>query len=623
MKYISLLLTLCGFFFSSLFAQQNDFKITKHDRLSVKKISTVSPLEITEDWRPLLKNVSPPVSEEDFNLEQQAAQADYEKAIQNSSSTPNLRTEHGIVPTFYKGFLTNTRDTGFPNDNSLAVNKDGSRVVSVVNLDISAYTGTGDSLFSMSINSFTPNTGTNQKYDPRILFDAQHERFVFTCLNGFEPSKSRVIIAFSTTSNPEDPWNVYELDGNFELISQVDVWSDFPQCGLSRDELFISVNLFDKSAGAQDISAWGTGVWQIDLASGYAGEPLVVQPHSLQGTFSITPVHGDLEPYGPEFYFIDNNNRGQDRRIFIWEINNTIANNGSFSFPTTLTSSFTYQFPPQLVAQKGDSTRLIVLDSRVLSAYKHGRHILFAFAARGDNRRPAVFFGDITLSPVALSFSIMETRLIESDDYDLGYPSIAYGGCSTFDGKPSTFIMVNITSPDIFPGNAVFLIDTTGHPTEPTICVEGKAPLRRGSEVNLRWGDYTGISTNQPGEVWVAGYTTNEDGRNQTFVSQLFNEDCAEIPEPPSFDEDRVIPFPNPGTGDEISFKFEIAEEGRYTARVVDQTGRQIQYLIDEYLRDGEAVVGLSTLPLNNGVYFLVVEKNGARILTEKFVIAR
>jgi hypothetical protein len=103
----------------------------------------------------------------------------------------------------------------------------------------------------------------------------------------------------------------------------------------------------------------------------------------------------------------------------------------------------------------------------------------------------------------------------------------------------------------------------------------------------------------------------------------LFNEDCAEIPEPPSFDEDRVIPFPNPGTGDEISIKFEIAEEGRYTARVVDQTGRQIQYLIDEYLRDGEAVVGLSTLPLNNGVYFLVVEKNGARILTEKFVIAR
>jgi hypothetical protein len=533
------------------------------------------------------------------------------------------RTSSSTSPTFYKGFLANTRDVGFPNDNGLAVNKDGSRVVSVVNLDISAYSGTGDSIFSMSINSFTPNTGTNQKYDPRILFDALNERFIFTCLNGFEPAKSRVIIAFSTTPNPEDPWHIYELDGNFELISQVDVWSDFPQCGLSRDELFITVNLFDKSANSQNVEAQGTGVWQIDLASGYGGGNLVVQPHSLQGTFSITPVHGDLEPYGPNFYFIDNNNRGQDKRIFIWEIDNNIANNGNFSFPTTLNSSFTYQFPPQLAAQKGDSTRLIVLDSRILSAYKHSNHLLFAFHARGNNRRPAVFLGDIRISPVALSFSIMETQLIESDVYDLGYPSITYGGCSAQDGSPSSFLMVNITSPDIYPGNAVIQIDTTGEPSEPTICIEGEAPLVRGSQVNLRWGDYTGISTNQSGEVWVSGYTTNSAGRNQTFVSQLFNGDCTTIPEPPSFEADRVIPFPNPSTSDQISFKFQISEEGSYVARVVDQTGRQVQYLIDEYLREGEAIVSLSTLPLNNGIYFLVVERNGERILGEKFVIGR
>lgn len=622
MKYLSLLSLLFCFSFSLLWSQAQDVKIKKHPRITAQKVTTFSPLKIQEDWRPLLKNVRPPLSPGDMNSEQQAAQAAYEDAIRNQGRS-NQRISSSASPSFYKGFLTNTRDVGFPNDNSLAVNKDGSRVVSVVNLDISAYTGKGDSIFSMSINSFTPNTGTNQKYDPRILFDPLHERFVFTCLNGFEPAKSRVIIAFSTTSNPEDDWHVYELDGNFELISQVDVWSDFPQCGLSRDELFISVNLFDKSASSQDIEAQGTGVWQIDLASGYAGESLIVQPHSLQGTFSVTPVHGDTEPYGPNFYFVDNNSRGQDKRIFIWEIDNTIANNGKFSPPTTLNSTITYRFPPQLAAQKGDTTRLIVLDSRMLSAYKHGNHILYAFQARGQNRRPAVFFGDIRISPLALSFSIMETQLIESDLYDFGYPSIAYGGCSAADGSPSTVLMVNITSPDIYPGNAVIQIDTTGEPSEPTICIEGKAPLKRGTQVNLRWGDYTGITTNQPGEIWVAGYTTNEEGRNQTFVSQVFNGDCASVPQPPTFDQDRVIPFPNPSTGDQISFKFQISEEGSYTARVVDQTGRQLQYLIDEYLREGEAEVSMSTLPLNKGIYFLLVEKDGKKILAEKFVIAR
>lgn len=623
MKYYWLVWVCLCFTFSPLLSQQGDFQITKHPQISAQKIATFSPLSVQEDWRPLLKNIRPPLSQEDFSPAQQAAQADYEDAINEERQAGNQRTSSSSSPTFYKGFLANTRDAGFPNDNGLAVNQNGSRAVSVVNLDISAYSGTGDSIFSMSINSFTPNTGSNQKYDPRILFDALHERFVFTCLNGFDPAKSSVIIAFSTTANPEDPWNIYELDGNFELLSQVDVWADYPQCGLSRDELFISVNLFDKSAFASNPEAKGTGVWQIDLASGYAGTTLVVQPHSLQGTFSITPVHGDLEPYGPNFYFIDNNSRGQDSRIFVWQIDNNIANNGSFSFPTTLTSSITYRSAPQLVAQKGDSTRLIVLDSRVLSAYKHGNHMLYAFAAGGINRRPAVFLGDIRISPLALSFSIMETQLIESDLYDFGYPSIAYGGCSAQDGSPSTLLIVNITSPDIFPGNAVIQIDTTGEPSEPTVCVEGKAPLRRGTEVNLRWGDYTGISTNQPGEIWVAGYTTNIDGRNQTFVSQVFNGDCTSIPQPPSFEEDRVIPFPNPSTLDQISFKFQISAEGSYTARIVDQTGRQIQYLIDDYLREGEAVVSLSTLPLNNGIYFLLVERNGEKILAEKFVIAR
>jgi hypothetical protein len=618
------LILLIGLFLLHMSSDAQPFSSQKLPPQQVKPLGINDPLSAAPDWRPQMRSLRAPEKEahEAFHEQKAAAQRAYQEAITSGPSPTPQRTAASLSPSFFKGYFTNTRDTGFPNDNSLAVNQDGSRIVSVVNLDISAYDGRGNELFSKSLEAFTPGTGTNQKYDPRVLYDPLRDRFVFTCLNGFEPAKSRVILAFSSTSRPEDPWHVYELDGNFELINQRDVWSDYPQCGLSEEELFVCVNLFSENASSPNSRAQGAGVWQIDLDSAYAGGTLQVQPHSLQGTFSLYPVQGGSGLYGPEFYFVDNNSSGSDNNIFVWKMTNTAENFGFFETPATFNASESYRLAPN-AAQKGDTSVLLTLDSRIRHAYREGDYLVFAFHAQGKNRRSAIFLGQIKLSPIVLSFSQLEDQLIESEVFDYAYPSVAYGGCSSAAGRPSTFLFANVSSPNHYPGNAALHIDTTGEVSEPLLCIEGEAPLQRNMLPRLRWGDYTGISTPNPGEVWVAGYTTNAEGRNQTFVSQLFNGGCVAVPQPPSFDENRIVAYPNPATGEEISFLFELAEAGNYRARILDHLGRRIHVLVDAPLEAGEAWVSFNTSPLNNGVYHLVLEKEGGQVAHRKFVVAR
>ena len=87
-------------------------------------------------------------------------------------------------------------------------------------------------------------------------------------LSGRGPNDSKTIIGFSTTSNPADPWNVYEIGGN---PLNNNTWTDYPQVALTTNELFYTVNLLKSGQG------WIEGfdrtiIWQIDKHSGFDGD---------------------------------------------------------------------------------------------------------------------------------------------------------------------------------------------------------------------------------------------------------------------------------------------------------------------------------------------------------------
>ena len=96
-----------------------------------------------------------------------------------------------------------------------------------------------------------------------ILYDPEENKFVLLFLSGRGPNDSKTVIGFSTTSNPADPWNVYEIDGN---PLNNNTWTDYPQVALTKNELFYTVNLLKSGQG------WIEGfdrtiIWQINKHS--------------------------------------------------------------------------------------------------------------------------------------------------------------------------------------------------------------------------------------------------------------------------------------------------------------------------------------------------------------------
>ena len=95
------------------------------------------------------------------------------------------------------------------------------------------------------------------------------------------PNNSRIVVAFSQTSDPSANWNLYKLPGNPN--NDPNSISDFPNIGLTKDELFITVNALYASPG------YGR-IWQIEKQDGYNGE-------------TLTAVHYDNDKFnGSKFY---------------------------------------------------------------------------------------------------------------------------------------------------------------------------------------------------------------------------------------------------------------------------------------------------------------------------------
>lgn len=130
-------------------------------------------------------------------------------------------------------------------------------------------------------------------YDPRIIFDRVHKRFVIVCLYSNTPSSSQVIISVSNSQNPMDGWYTASIHTSYIAPS---VWFDFPNVGVSTTDLFISGNLFTANGTFDQ-----TVVLQIDKDALYAGEAADwevfqdITNGTNTGVFAIKPMKYALE----------------------------------------------------------------------------------------------------------------------------------------------------------------------------------------------------------------------------------------------------------------------------------------------------------------------------------------
>lgn len=581
-------------------------------------LSTVVNLsDIQTDWWPEMRNtwVAPRPG---MDVPQELHEALKEAAIEwveeqapaktaGPEDTLNLQTV----------FFGNAYDGGIPNDNGIAVGK-GQKVVSVANSTIRVYQGSSSApQLSASLAGFANGVGGGAtKYDPKVTYDPIRDRFIVVYLNGFLASNSVIIVAFSQTEDPSGNWNVYGIDGSATTTT----WTDFPQIAITRDELFITGNLFTDGGNAQ-----GSVIWQIQLNEGFDGQPLVSR-NFITNFFSLHPVEESPIPGGPNMYFIRtvSNPIPTSKSVFVHEMTNTIAAGGVLNAPILLNSDLSYGPPPD-ATQKGTTIKLDCNECRVQTSYKKGDRIEAAWNTVASGKT-CIYHLTITMAE-PISFSQAKGQYVKIDSLSLAYPGIAPGGCTGANGENSSVLMMNYCSPNQFPGCAAVFIDTSNTIGPLKVLKTGFTYM--GDSSPWRWGDYADAAprTNNPGEVWIGGSVGMMGGgqhRNGTYISKVFTQCCAgpiAIDDMHQETNEVVAAFPSPAN-ELIFFTFDVPRFDQYRVTIVDVEGRPVQEIVNDRLKQGKAQLRFSTAPLASGLYVVKVESGSGIAMSRRFVVA-
>ena len=580
---------------------------------------TVVLSEVPDDFNAILKNErvihAPGTNPEKEAWQKIKDEANRQKELarQNADSHKKNDAQLTAAPTIGTQFFGNSHDGGIPNDNGLSISA-GGKVVSVTNSRIHVYSNSGTQASAKSLSAFSTGVaaaGTNSKYDPKTVYDPIADRFVVAYLNGSSSSNSKIVIAFSKTNDPAGAWNIYGLNGNITGS----VWSDFVQIGISSSELFITTNLFT-NAGAST----GSNVYEVELADGYAGTPLTTRNFS-SSYFSLHPVSGGLNSYGPHFYMVRTANSGSSSDIYVHKFTNNIAGLGVLLPPATFQLSTGYSSPPD-ADQLGTTTKLSTGDNRVQSAYFENNRIEFVMNS-GYLGNPAIFHGTVIISALDLSFSSALGQSIHYPNLEIGYPGIAYAGSQGTDGTNKSFVSFNYCSPTQFPGCAATYLDGDGSFSDYAVLKVGNGKVTGGGTA-ARWGDYADLAekTGSPGEVWVGASFGTSNGYTGTYISQIFTPAPLKIETDFTTAGETMTAYPVPAS-QFVNFSFPVASAGNFALEILNLEGKIIARPVEDYLRPGIGKVAFNPQALPDGIYFAVVKGENGEVFKEKFIVRK
>jgi hypothetical protein len=582
-----------------------------------------------EDWNPMLKNlfvVHTPGVDVDAD-EFKRIKEDAERNFRENGHLEGIKKVNAATaPTLDNNWNGNPYANSIPNDNHVAVSN-GGIVVSVSNTTVRCYVDQNNTsnpaIFSRSLASFLQGAlGSNSdiKYDPRVIYDPKQDRFIVVYLVGATDATSKIPVAFSKTNDPRDGWNIYILTGNPNTDG---TWTDYPQIGISDDELFITGNLFT-NAGSSRYSV----IWQINKGQGYAGDAnLDYRTFNMAtGHFSACPVIYGNTTRGPQMFFVSTISRpsAPSGTIRIHTIDNTIANGGTL---TTRTVTCPTQYRVSASAdQPGTTARnLNTNDCRVQGAFYENDKIQFVMNSGNNVSRASIFHGvihDVSGSPTVTG------QIISSSTLLLGFPSIAYVGSSPTDN--SAIITTLHSSNAENPGTSVLYVDSAYSASSLVTVKSGEGVMNTGidgTSTTERWGDYMGLAKYYPqgNVVFAAGSFGQTNSDPGTWIAKIYApnwwgvKNTAEISE-----KTEVKMYPNPATETVmVEYNVPVSKIGFYTANLYDMEGRLIKEIVRNQLKEGIARISFNTAHLTNGAYLLRLEEEGKRIWEEKLVIQK
>lgn len=101
----------------------------------------------------------------------------------------------------------------------------------------------GGVVSTVSLDGFWGSLGRSNVFDPRVIYDPAHQRWITVAVSNPATSNSLVLVAISLSSDPTGNWHrqgvrVDDVDG---------VYASSPSIGLSRDWITIQANMLDQT----------------------------------------------------------------------------------------------------------------------------------------------------------------------------------------------------------------------------------------------------------------------------------------------------------------------------------------------------------------------------------------
>ncbi|MEX2485028.1 MAG: T9SS type A sorting domain-containing protein [Brumimicrobium sp.] len=692
MKLIYLVVLSFIFIFSGL---SQEYKSTNY---SIKKEKVVSPREMEQGFNPTIYSLEAPVpggsSTKSYLLDQKIASKEYYKKSKFKPTTPFLKSQQKpvvgdtFVPTRY---LSNGSSFpiygGIPSDNTLAVSNDDIVLVAMNSVlygyDLKSDTAIFENYY-IYLRTIVEGLTTSSYYDPKLIYDPEEDRFVLVLLKDNEPAKSEVIVCFSSTNDPNDPWNIYHLPGNPKDNNR---WTDFPAISITNDKLYFTGNLIVPN------EPWQTGfdgsiIWEMDKFAGYNGDSsinatlydsITYNNSYIRNLHTVQGGDGNAET----LFLLSNRNFDiSNDTIFFLELTN------SELFIEPLISDLPYGVPPNARQQDTDTSDanegLQTNDARVLGAVIIDDEIQFV----GNTINPSTGFSAIYHGVVANIYNSpsVTANIIGDSIRDFGYPNIAWSGNEACDRE--VIIGFNHSSFDDFPGVSSLFCNNDRQYSSVLEVKKGYNYVDRLGGGYERWGDYFGLQRkfNEESTTYAFGYLAMENKKNSGFCAELKSPDTSVIDisfsvdspqnycnnsvtaeinsgyppftyqwnsESPSSDnkihglcaKDTVSctvtdargcsttkkfvvpikPLENGNiypnpTSDYAAVQFEIEEDKAVTARLYDANGRLVKELATLPAKSGLNEFSFSLIPLSSGVYTLLLLSDDSEIGSYKVV---
>jgi len=556
----------------------------------------------------------------------------------STDSLPTIEIENG-----FEGNIYNNR---VPNDNTLAISNNGILATGINSIYL-FYDTQNDSLIDQgTLHSFTtgfPMFNTVSKYDPKFIYDPNEDRFIVTFLIGTAYQNSNVCVAFSSSNNPLDPWNVYLLSGNPLGTNH---WTDYPAIALTDDELFITGNLLQNGVSWQ-IGFHQSLIWQIDKFDGYNGKPeldMQVWSDIIDDTIPLRNIHpamGARGLRGPKQYLLSNKNfSAESDTLYMIEITNTLNSGQSSLNLTRFSLSDHYFMSPN--GQQSIPKELATNDSRVLGAiidddwiqYVHhsmdttyGTSGIYHGTINNYSSSPVindttqVYNGSLINYNTYVPSIYIDAVIISDSIMDYGYPNIASTGINP--NEKECIIGFNYTSPIDSNGVACYYMNNNSLYSERNILKRGDAPIN--SFVNGttdRWGDYFGIQRlySEPCKVWMSGMY-GKINNNGSWISNIGVSEPCNTPEVIASDSSFIygILFPNPSM-DLTNFDFTMNETMMVVIELFDIQGKLIKELYHDSAKEGMNRLSFNSYYMKPGTYILRISSDKQILFTEKLI---